>query len=513
MRTRWSPPILGGLCILGLAACATAAAPAGVGGEPIGSSSPGGASPMTVTAAASSSGTGVDPLLCGNGKLDPGEPCDGADLAGKDCSSFGLAAGTLACSDHCTFFLAGCDKVEICDDGISNDFDLQVDCEDDDCAGAATCVDSCTPAKVLGLPDTIKSTTRGRPSVHEASCSGTSGNEAMYQITTLTAGKLLLDLTANSGPDFSLSVRTACDDDASEIACAVGGFAQTLAVDVVAGKTYFVMVDTVGVVAAGFQLDIHPWQPETACDNLVDDDDDGYVDCDDPTGCQGTAACAPGAGAAGTPCATSAECFANHDDPVCLPLNEGFPGGYCSEFCDLAAPDCAGDGVCAQLGLSASGVCLDGCATDADCRSGYLCKDLGNAEKACLAGPETDCADNLDNDGNGLRDCGDPSCQALPACVPGAAPAGDPCAANTDCFSGSNDPICFSEAAFNLPGGYCSELCVPGAGDCPAGAECVNFFQLSGGLGSCMHTCDVTTDCRPTYNCVDIGAPKKFCFL
>jgi hypothetical protein len=196
---------------------------------------------------------------------------------------------------------------------------------------------------------------------------------------------------------------------------------------------------------------------------------------------------------------------------VCLPLNKGFPGGYCAEFCDLAAPDCAGDGVCVQLGLSIDGVCLDGCVSDGDCRAGYLCTDLGAGEKACLVAPETSCTDHDDNDGNGLADCADPSCQALPTCVPGPALPGQPCTANTDCASGSNDPLCVEEGWFGWPGGYCSEICALGADDCPAGAECVDWFHLGSGHGTCMQTCDVMADCRATYACFDGGASKKFC--
>jgi hypothetical protein len=50
--------------------------------------------------------------LCGNGKIDPGEDCDGADLNGKTCLSFfgsqsGLQ-GALKCSSQCKYDLAQC---------------------------------------------------------------------------------------------------------------------------------------------------------------------------------------------------------------------------------------------------------------------------------------------------------------------------------------------------------------------------------------------------------------------
>lgn len=44
---------------------------------------------------------------CGNESLDPNEECDGNDFGGLDCSSFGLGAGALQCSD-CEITTAGC---------------------------------------------------------------------------------------------------------------------------------------------------------------------------------------------------------------------------------------------------------------------------------------------------------------------------------------------------------------------------------------------------------------------
>jgi subtilisin family serine protease len=38
-------------------------------------------------------------------------------------------------------------------------------------------------------------------------------------------------------------------------------------------------------------------------------------------------------------------------------------------------------------------------------------------ERAGLANPESSCSDGLDNDGDGLRDCDDPDCYAVPACA------------------------------------------------------------------------------------------------
>jgi hypothetical protein len=46
---------------------------------------------------------------CGNGIIDAGEQCDGADLQGFDCASLGLNGGTLACDPMmCTFDTSMC---------------------------------------------------------------------------------------------------------------------------------------------------------------------------------------------------------------------------------------------------------------------------------------------------------------------------------------------------------------------------------------------------------------------
>ncbi len=45
---------------------------------------------------------------CGNGVVDPGEQCDGADLNGADCSTLGFSGGTLACLVTCALDQSAC---------------------------------------------------------------------------------------------------------------------------------------------------------------------------------------------------------------------------------------------------------------------------------------------------------------------------------------------------------------------------------------------------------------------
>jgi hypothetical protein len=48
---------------------------------------------------------GLEPgggAVCGNGELEPGESCDGADFGGQTCLDFGCEGGTLTCAGDCT---------------------------------------------------------------------------------------------------------------------------------------------------------------------------------------------------------------------------------------------------------------------------------------------------------------------------------------------------------------------------------------------------------------------------
>jgi hypothetical protein len=59
------------------------------------------------------------------------------------------------------------------------------------------------------------------------------------------------------------------------------------------------------------------------------------------------------------------------------------------------------------------------CTTTADCQNNFSC-----AAPACVRNPESDCLDGLDNNGDGLVDCADPTCIGSKViCAPAAAGA------------------------------------------------------------------------------------------
>jgi cysteine-rich repeat protein len=237
--------------------------------------------------------------------------------------------------------------------------------------------------------------------------------------------------------------------------------------------------------------------------------------------------------ALGAPCASDGACAGG----TCFSeVDRGWPSGACSARCDVAQVDCEGTGKCFDIGES-QGICLQTCASGPDaCRPGYACVDIdGDGARvvcvpactedaqcptvgACSAprhtcvAPETDCANGVDDDDDGLVDCEDPSCQALAVCAPGAAPTGAACAAASDCAAAGGDPICFTEAAFGFPKGYCSEFCDPSPAGCASPAAVCVVGQRPDGHGECMLACSSDADCPATgYACKDAGSGKKAC--
>jgi len=72
---------------------------------------------------------------CGNGKVNHGEACDGADLDSQNCASVGHGAGTLGCNADCTFDYSGCEGR--CGNGILDGTDS---CDGTD-LGGKSCAD------------------------------------------------------------------------------------------------------------------------------------------------------------------------------------------------------------------------------------------------------------------------------------------------------------------------------------------------------------------------------------
>jgi len=129
----------------------------------------------------------------------------------------------------------------------------------------------------------------------------------------------------------------------------------------------------IGVAGCGEST---PFDDAEVCDNAVDDDGNGLVDCDDPT-CEDDAGCL---GAV----------------PGCEPRQE-----YCEDEIDNN-----GDGHtdCADL-------CCDAFCWERDCP---MCE---YGVPFMPLDTDGDCGDGLDMDCDGLTDCCDPDCDDDPLCA------------------------------------------------------------------------------------------------
>jgi hypothetical protein len=90
--------------------------------------------------------------LCGNRRLDPGEVCDGTELAGASCASLGFSAGKLNCDAACSLNRSGCCNHECPSSGSTSCADPQseVTCggfDNDQCldlGAGRSCVNGCS---------------------------------------------------------------------------------------------------------------------------------------------------------------------------------------------------------------------------------------------------------------------------------------------------------------------------------------------------------------------------------
>jgi hypothetical protein len=76
--------------------------------------------------------------VCGDGVINTGEECDGNQLGGADCTDEGFASGTLACNVDCSFNTDACSN-EACGNGIDDDANAAIDCNDAGCVADINC--------------------------------------------------------------------------------------------------------------------------------------------------------------------------------------------------------------------------------------------------------------------------------------------------------------------------------------------------------------------------------------
>ena len=348
------------------------------------------------------------PEPCGNDVIDAGEQCDGANVNGQSCQTQGFDGGSLACNSNCFFNIAGCAD-EVCNDGVDNDFDGQADCADANCAGDNACNELGECSDNTDNDNDGQADCNDTDCANDAACLPFCGDGLINQAGEQCEGTNLNGQSCQSLGFISgtITCSAACTFDVT--ACVVEVCNDGL------DNNNNALIDCQDPACASDPLCASG--VETFCEDFTDNDGDGLVDCEDQTACQTLPACTPGNTATGGSCATANQCQANNADPFCIndgDLNINFPGGYCSQFCNVAANDCGGDGVCVNINLpSGSGLCFDGCAADNDCRAGYSCQAIG-AARVCVV--SEDCDNGVEDDLDGYIDCADADCAGDPAC-------------------------------------------------------------------------------------------------
>jgi hypothetical protein len=141
---------------------------------------------------------------------------------------------------------------------------------------------------------------------------------------------------------------------------------------------------------------------ETICDDGLDDDGDGYTDCDD-WDCDDDPICGGSGGGSG-----------GDGEDICDDGVDNDDDGYtdCDDW------DCDDDPICGGSGGDGEDICDDGVDNDDD---GYTdCDDWDCDDDPICGGSggdgETICDDGLDDDGDGYTDCDDWDCDDDPVC-------------------------------------------------------------------------------------------------
>jgi len=237
----------------------------------------------------------------------------------------------------------------------------------------------------------------------------------------------------------------------------------------------------------------------------------GYciVSCEFDADCPGASHCSPTeTGALCVPdcandnqCRNGYACFDYLDDPrnTCGPVASG-TGGV-GDACSVLQ-DCAGAtaGTCIQATDWADGYCTtQPCTDNTQCPTGAHCGFSGNGSGFCL----DDCATQVDcRTGYGCVDIDEDSVSECAPAGIGSGTIGSPCATIAEC-AGGTDGVCINEAS-GWRSGYCS------LNDCTVDADCgdVNLYHCGfndGQPGACVKNCLNNADCRADgYACRDL---------
>lgn len=374
-----------------------------------------------------------------------------------ECDYFGAATRVAQFEDFINDFL----HPEICDNGIDDNGNGDVDCDDAYCDASAECIpNACDNPTVINCDTSVTATTAGEFSVYDyynPTCTSgfeIQGPEKVYALLIPQGTDVRIDLELSAqDQDLELLLLSGSCNQLSCIAASTNSPGNNEELQFTTdGNPFYIMVDT-WQNAGNFTLtvtcsEINP--SEEICSNLIDDDLDGDTDCDDDD-CTSDAACNPSIenctngvdddGDGDIDC-DDADC---NTHPACQTTTENCANGVDDDGdgdidCDDA--DCIAHSSCmvgsenCTNGLDDDGDgavdCMDSdCSNAANCNSlsevcdneidddldgAVDCDDIDCA-LSCGIQPSEICDNNIDDNGNGKIDCNDPACLTSSSCL------------------------------------------------------------------------------------------------
>lgn len=178
-----------------------------------------------------------------------------------------------------------------CTDKIDNDGNLQWDCADASCASACDQPNKCSAAAAITCGTTLlagdTNTTGSSNAVDWYGCApgqATTGREYTYSFVATTTGSVLFTLSNES----YYGLIAVLPDSGKKLTCdpyfCTNLQYYSTKVDVVAGQTYYVVVDRPDPGRLTYKLSVvcNPPASETNCTDGIDNDGNFQIDCADP---------------------------------------------------------------------------------------------------------------------------------------------------------------------------------------------------------------------------------------
>jgi hypothetical protein len=279
----------------------------------------GGESGLTEVFILAQTGSGCDPGNC----LDVGYSYAVAMMSKGDGFYVVVDSPQDATSEYVVTLDCLPDVETVCDDGVDDDADGEVDCGDSDCAAAPVCAtNQCTAAQALGCGDTDSATTYGVGSMDALegfeACGNPfdyAGSEYVYAFMTSVSTTVTVTLTGETSTTDIMVLSEACE----AAACLTYGY-DDVSFEAVAGQPYYLVVDGFSGQQGAFTLSVacedEGASPvEELCEGGVDEDGDGAVDCLDSDCFGASGLCQPSCGATdsgyGLVCAEDSDAWSN----------------------------------------------------------------------------------------------------------------------------------------------------------------------------------------------------------